>query len=52
MKMWTEGRVAMALALLAGTAAWARDVTDLTMADGTATVTFEAGTEGDSHVLY
>ena len=30
----------------------ARDVTDLTVADGTATVTFEAGTEGDSHVLY
>ena len=52
MKIWTEGRVAMALALLAGTAALARDVTDLTMADGIATVTFEAGTEGDSHVLY
>ena len=30
----------------------ARNVTDLTVADGTATVTFEAGTEGDSHVLY
>ena len=52
MEIWTEGRVAMALALLVGTAALARDVTDLTMADGTATVTFEAGTEGDSHVLY
>ena len=30
----------------------ARDVTNLVVADGTATVTFEAGTEGDSHVLY
>ena len=30
----------------------ARDVTNLTVAEGTATVTFEAGTEGDSHVLY
>ena len=30
----------------------ARDVTTLTVADGTATVTFEAGDEGDGHVLY
>ena len=40
------------LIALASSGAFARDVTDLTVADGTATVTFEAGTEGDSHVLY
>ena len=40
------------LIALASSGAFARDVTSLTVADGTATVTFEAGTEGDSHVLY
>ncbi len=30
----------------------ARDVTNLTIEDGTVTVTFEAGSDGDSHVLY
>lgn len=40
------------LTALLGTAAFARDVTGLTVADGTVTVTFEAGDEGDSHVLY
>ena len=40
------------LTALLGTAAFARDVTNLTVADGTVTVTFEAGDEGDSHVLY
>ena len=34
-------------------AAFARDVTNLTVAsDGTVTATFEAGAEGDGHVLY
>ena len=42
--------IALAAAVSFGAAA--RDVTNLTVADGTATVTFEAGTEGDSHVLY
>ena len=40
------------LTALLGTAAFARDVTGLTVADGTVSVTFEAGDEGDSHVLY
>ena len=44
------GLVALIAAVSFGAAA--RDVTNLTVADGTATVTFEAGTEGDSHVLY
>ena len=42
--------IALAAAVSFGAAA--RDVTNLTVADGTVTVTFEAGTEGDSHVLY
>ncbi len=42
--------VALIAAVSLGAAA--RDMTNLTVADGTATVTFEAGTEGDSHVLY
>ena len=29
----------------------ARDVTNLTVSDGTVTATFEAGNEGDGHVL-
>ena len=44
--------VGACLIALLGTLAFARDVTDLTVADGTVTVTFEAGAEGDSHVLY
>ena len=40
------------LIALVSTEAFARDVTALTVADGTVTVTFEAGDEGDSHVLY
>ena len=44
------GLVALIAAVSFGAAA--RDVTNLTVADGTATVTFEAGTEGDSHILY
>ena len=35
-----------------GTGAFARDVTNLMVAsDGTVTATFEAGDEGDGHVL-
>ena len=44
------GLVALAAVLSLGAAA--RDVTGLTVADGTVSVTFEAGAEGDSHVLY
>ena len=40
------------LTALVGTGTFARDVTGLTVADGTVTVTFEAGDEDDSHVLY
>ena len=40
------------LIALVSTEAFARDVTNLTVADGTVTVTFEAGDAGDSHVLY
>ena len=40
------------LTALLGTGVFARDVTNLAVADGTVTVTFEAGDEGDSHVLY
>ena len=43
---------ATCLIALLGTEAFARDVTNLTVADGTVTVTFEADDEGDSHVLY
>ncbi|MBQ7190584.1 MAG: autotransporter-associated beta strand repeat-containing protein [Kiritimatiellae bacterium] len=40
------------LALLVGSAASARDVTGLSVANGMVTVSFDAGSEGDSHVLY
>lgn len=52
MKMRMSVVLMGALALQGGVSSFARDVTGLSVADGVVTVTFEAGSEGDSHVLY
>ncbi len=51
-KAFLQMLTGIGLIALVSTGAFARDVTNLTVADGTATVTFEAGDEGDGHVLY
>ena len=51
-KAFLQMLTGIGLIALVRTEAFARDVTNLTVADGTATATFEAGDEGDGHVLY